>query len=210
MILTLCVALIVTSLRVWNTSARTAAQLVAAQAALSRAEAWAVTREEQVQAEFFGHFPPPILAIDPKLDKAAPSLIAILNSKGSAQRRTQGTKPYGQAPKRIRFDLRLLRSLDNKDYYRLKWGVDEAIDQPKDQGLTTLLFEYDGQSLTLVDSEAVSIVLAPNRVTAIQTLAGLRSPEEADALKERWLSSLKVQFNFMPAVRRSPNMDDFK
>jgi hypothetical protein len=100
--------------------------------------------------------------------------------------------------------------LDRKDYYRLKWGVDEAIDQPKEQGLTTVLFEYDGKSLALVDNEAVSIVLAPKRVTAIQTLLGLRPPEEAAALKERWLSETIVRWNFLPAVRPAPNWDDFK
>jgi hypothetical protein len=211
MIVTLCVALIVTSLGVWNTSARTARQLVDAQAALSSAEAMAAARAEQIEAEFFGHFPPPILAIDPKLDKAQPALFAIFNSKNFSQSQTRTTGPLRRTddPKRIRFDLRLLRSLDKKDYYRLKWGVDDAIDQPKEQGLTTVLFEYDGKSLTLVDNEAVSIVLAPKRIIAIESILALRPADEAAALREKWLST-PVHWNSIPAVRPIPSIDDFE
>jgi hypothetical protein len=76
MLLTLCVALTTSSLSVWNTSMRTARQLAAERAKLSLAEAHEAARDRQIQAEFFGHSPPPILAIDPKMDAAVPILVA--------------------------------------------------------------------------------------------------------------------------------------
>lgn len=197
------------SLSVWNTSIKTARELAAEQAKLSLAKKYEAAQNQRIEEEFFGHFPPPILAIDHKIEQSTPILIAIFNSKHNSQERTLTFGRTGDL-KRIRYDLQLLRTLDKKDYYRLKWGIDGAIDQPKEQGLTTVLFEYDGKSLVLVDNEAVSIALAPKRVAAIETLIGLRPHEEAAVLKERWIPHTTVRWNFLPAVRPAPNWDDFK
>lgn len=209
MLLTLCVALTISWLSVWYTYIETARELEAEQTKRILEKKNEAAKDRRIEEEFFGHFPPPILAIDLKADESTPTLMAILNSKRNPQRRTF-TMGRAGGLKLFRYDLQLLRTLDKKDYYRLKWGIDGAIDQPNDQGLTTVLFEYDGKNLVLVDNEAVSIVLASKRVAAIHMLLGLRPTEEAAALKERWLSDATVRWSFIPPVRRAPNWDIFE
>ena len=164
---------------------------------------------KQNEAEFFGHFPPPILAVDPMLNDSPPNLYAIFNSKSLPQQRTAGIRQPDNLVKQYRFKLELLRTLDRKDYYRLLWYVfapDEVVDEKK---WNELLFAYDGTSLKLVNEESIHIALSPNRVAAIEALAAMRPSNEAETLKAKWQSSARVEVNSIPSTRGDVNLQQF-
>ena len=89
---------------------------------IEQLEAASSRRRAKIESEFVGAHPHPIVIIDPRVPKANPWIFRLVNSKYRGAGGTYWVGPPGQQDshkRRIKFEIRLLRSLDNIDYYRL-------------------------------------------------------------------------------------------
>jgi len=136
----------------------------------------------QHENEYAGLHPSPLLFIDPHVEKASPWLLRISPSKysGSGGKYWIGA-PGEQSPKlrEVNFELRLMRSLNDVDFYRLVYRVDG---HPAKQ----VLFGYDGDSRLIDSSDSISFVIAPDKKSALETAIDSRHSDVRSRLKEAW------------------------
>ena len=185
----------------------------------SAAELW----RHKTEREFFGIHDEPILAVELRgpSDQTNLYLFRILNSKGFGQSGNIGPRTVQSAflgpidrrssedeetARRAGFDLRLLRSLDGKDYYRLVYNPTSQLirgkpGDPNYEAQETLLFEYDGEPQVLVDTALLVMAIAKDRESSIEALLSTHEPEEAEQLRSKWRRQPAVHTLFHPAVR---------
>ncbi|TWT56292.1 hypothetical protein [Allorhodopirellula solitaria] len=134
--------------------------------------------------EFVGVHPAPIVLIDPHVEKANPWIFRIRPSRynGSGGKYWIGA-PGDDSPKlrEIDFDLRLLRSLDDIDFFRIVHRVDG-------QSVQQILFEYDGNPKLLYASDSISFVIAPNAKACMDVAINARKPAEHSRLADSWIT----------------------
>ncbi|NND98490.1 MAG: hypothetical protein HKN47_14310 [Pirellulaceae bacterium] len=136
-----------------------------------------------LEKEFFGAYPDALVLIDPRVDKANPWIFRVKNSKFRGGGGTYQVGPVGtdEAPLRVvRFDLRLLRSLDGSDYYRLLTSVD---------GGKTVenLIQYTGKTEVLVASKTVTIVMGPDAKSCIEAAMNQYGESDSQRLRNAWM-----------------------
>ena len=185
--------------RLW----RTQRDLVAAQTSLAQSEKNAARRSQQLESEFFGIHGEPILAImfrGQEVRSANPFLAHILNSKHHSQRSYWFNQSAGQ----FGFDLRLLRSLDGKDYYRLFFNPHANLKHDNSNASYAWKFDYVGKPVVISQSEEFVITLAPGRAASLESLLSALPSSEADSLRAIWQEpgrAPSVQTLFRPGVR---------
>ena len=132
--------------------------------------------------EFVGIHPAPILLVDPRVEKATPWLFRIRPSKyhGSGGRYWIGP-PGEESPKlrEIDFEIRLLRSIDDVDFYRIVYSVDGQSPQQ-------ILFGYEGDPQLLNASDSISFVIAPDAKSGVDVAIDSRQPADRSRLADAW------------------------
>lgn len=223
-LLTTVVALTIVATRgVWK-SQRMQNELRVATQKVQKVEATSSAFRRRVESEFFGQHGEPVLAINLRTRNSKPWLIRILNSKHAGQGGVfrlgskgksesfyhplaSGNSPSAAASEMVQVDvdLRLLRTLDGIDYYRLKYATSApAPDGAVDNSQKVLLFEYDGNSRLLVSDETLVLAISPDRESCIETVVSTYSKPEADELRLAWQSGpnqARVRTMFRPSVR---------
>lgn len=173
---------------------------------IQQLETQSALRRDSVEQEFFGLHDEPILAIDLRVANSCPRLLRILNCKYSPQ---NGFFQVGSEKTEIRqlaFDLRLLRTLDGKDYYRLvvdprsrkiNFG-ESASDEQK-----TVLFQYDGTPQVLLADDSCVIAIAQDRESSLESVLSTYDPQYAKNRRPAWQSDGIVHTLFSPSVRET-------
>jgi len=132
--------------------------------------------------EFLGIHSAPILLIDPHVDKANPWLFRIRPSKynGSGGRYWIGA-PGDESPKlrEIDFEMRLLRSIDGVDFFRVVYRVDA-------QSAQQILIEYEGDPQLLYASDSISFVIAPDAKAGVDIAVDARQSADRSRLAAAW------------------------
>lgn len=155
-------------------------------------------RERRDLQAYWGACGDPVLSVVRK--KRDPQLFRIRNSKSTSSRRSLHDT-LGK-PDHFRFEVRLLRSLDGSDYYRLKFG--EFSDSFSSTS-REVLFAYQGEPLIVFEDSSLRILVTPDRESALDQLSKLYSQEQLS----KWRSGplqLRVEEILWPAHGR-PNND---
>ncbi|MEO1617928.1 MAG: hypothetical protein AAFV88_18890 [Planctomycetota bacterium] len=138
--------------------------------------------QQRHEDEFAGVHPTPILLIDPHVEKAKPWIFRVRPSElnGSGGEYWIGAQGKdGPKLRKVEFDTRLLRSIDDIDFFRIVYRVDG---QPAKQ----ILFEYDGKPQLLSASDSISIVIAPSPEACIDIAINARKPADRARLADTW------------------------
>ena len=205
--LTTLAALVLSSFALLSQLWRTQRELAAARASLAQSEKNQALRNNQLESEFFGIHGEPILAVmfrDHEVRQANPYLIHILNSKHHSQRGNWSGNPSNQSAGQFGLDLRLLRTLDGKDYYRLFFNPHANLKHDNSNASHAWTFEYVGKPVVISQSEEFVITLAPGRAASLESLLSALPTPEADNLRTTWQERApSVQVLSRPAVRPS-------
>lgn len=164
-------------------------ELTAVQQRVAQVKTSASLKQARLKDEFLGVHPGPLIVIDPRVAKATPWIFRINNTKhkGSGGRYWVGSG--GHKDRIVVFNVRLLRSLDDVDYYRLTCVID---DQPQPD----MLFEYTGNPKVLSASKSATICICPDRDTCVDQAVSRYDADESAALRDAWTNG-----RYRPIIR---------
>jgi len=147
---------------------------------------------------FWGAKADPILVID--LPTQTPILYEIKNSKFTSVQRSHYLDSDQKIPS-FSIDLRLLRSLDGIDYYRLRYSAAIAKSPPAE-----IVFPYDGTANVIVQNSAIFLAIAPSREDSLLILSRNYERSTFEAKLADWSAGTQVapivETPFWPSLGR--------